>query len=318
MNSKEISWFHYPMGPTTRKYLNISDADYQGDNSPAPSESELTFFQEEMIGYCEKVKPTSSEFFVDLLEEWMNMGLAKAAIILFESYIDVFSADNDFRALQAVGNCYMMVSDLDEALEKLIDAHELEPKELSPLVNIAQIYYARHDDEKAYDWALAGLRLESNYGRLWELVASIYMEKSKDGISEKVKELAIELNSYAGLSLAAYLANDKDALLRAQYLELAYENGIRDEEFLVEYTAALGMAQQYDKIPSIVWNLEKVEKKTVSWKLWSHVAQAQLAMEQFERADEIIMKLEGIPDTPANVIKDLKTIYEQEGPQPKK
>ena len=144
------------------------------------------------------------------------------------------------------------------------------------------------------------------------------MEKSKDGISEKVKELAIELNSYAGLSLAAYLANDKDALLRAQYLELAYENGIRDEEFLVEYTAALGMAQQYDKIPSIVWNLEKVEKKTVSWKLWSHVAQAQLAMEQFERADEIIMKLEGIADTPANVIKDLKTIYEQEGPQPKK
>ena len=45
------------------------------------------------------------------------------------------------------------------------------------------------------------------------------------------------------LSLAAYLANDKDALLRAQYLELAYENGIRDEEFLVEYAAALGMAQ---------------------------------------------------------------------------
>ena len=32
------------------------------------------------------------------------------------------------------------------------------------------------------------------------------------------------------LSLAAYLANDKDALLRAQYLELAYDNGIRDEE----------------------------------------------------------------------------------------
>ena len=56
----------------------------------------------------------------------------------------------------------------------------------------------------------------------------------------------------------------------------------------------------------------------MSWKLWSHVAQAQLAMEQFERADEIIMKLEGIADTPANVIKDLKTIYEQEGPQPKK
>ena len=78
------------------------------------------------------------------------------------------------------------------------------------------------------------------------------------------------------------------------------------------------MAQQYEKIPSIIWNLENVDKKPVSWKLWSHVAQAQLAMEQFERADEVIMKLESIEETPANVIKDLKTIYEQEGPQPKK
>ena len=42
-----------------------------------------------------------------------------------------------------------------------------------------------------------------------------------------------------------------------------------------------------------------------------HVAQAQLAMEQFERAEEVIMKLESIKDTPANVIKDLKTIYDQ-------
>ncbi len=306
------------MGPVTRRYLNIADADYQGDNSPAPSESELTFFQEAMISMCEKQKPTSSSVFTELLEEWMNMGLSKAAIILFETYVDEFSADSDFNALQAAGNCYMMESDLDEAIEKLIDAHELEPKEISPLVNIAQIYYAQHNDEKAYEWALAGLRLEPNYSRLWELVASIFMEKTKEGLSDKIKDLAVELNSYAGLSLAAYLANDKDALLRAQYLELAYDNGIRDEEFLVEYTAALGMAQQYEKIPSIIWNLENVEKKAVSWKLWSHVAQAQLAMEQFERADEVIMKLESIEDTPANVIKDLKTIYEQEGPQPKK
>lgn len=318
MNQTDIKWLHYPMGPVTRRYLNISDADYQGDNSPAPSESELTFFQEAMISLAEKQKPASSSVFTELLEEWMNMGLAKAAIILFESYVDDFSADSDFNALSAVGNCYMIESDLDEAVEKLVDAHELEPKEISPLVNIAQIYYAQHNDEKAYEWAKAGLQLEANHSRLWELIASIFMEKTKEGLSDKIKDLAVELNSYAGLSLAAYLANDKDALLRAQYLELAYDNGIRDEEFLVEYTAALGMAQQYEKIPSIIWNLENVEKKAVSWKLWSHVAQAQLAMEQFERADEVIMKLESMKDAPANVIKDLKTIYEQEGPQPKK
>ena len=189
------------------------------------------------------------------------MGLSKAAIIMYESYIEDFDADSDYRALQAAGNSYMMEADLEEALDKLINAHELEPKELSPLVNIAQIYYAQHNDEKAYEWAVAGLRLEPNYGRLWELIASVFMEQSKEGVSDKVKELSVELNSFAGLSLAAYLADEKDALLRAQYLEIAYDNGIRDEEFLVEYTAALGMSQQYEKIPTIIWNLETVEKK---------------------------------------------------------
>ena len=57
---------------------------------------------------------------------------------------------------------------------------------------------------------------------LWELVARS-LWKNKGRLSGKIKDLAVELNSYAGLSLAAYLANDKDALLRAQYLELAYE-----------------------------------------------------------------------------------------------
>ena len=317
MTQTDTSWLHYPMGPATRNYLDISEVDYQGENSPAPSESELTYFQESMINLASAKKPSDQTQFVDLVEEWMNMGLSKAAIIMYESYIEDFDADSDYRALQAAGNSYMMEADLEEALDKLINAHELEPKELSPLVNIAQIYYAQHNDEKAYEWAVAGLRLEPNYGRLWELIASVFMEQSKEGVSDKVKELSVELNSFAGLSLAAYLADEKDALLRAQYLEIAYDNGIRDEEFLVEYTAALGMSQQYEKIPTIIWNLETVEKKQVSWKLWSHVAQAQLAMEQFERAEEVIMKLESIKDTPANVIKDLKTIYDQEGPQPK-
>ena len=213
---------------------------------------------------------------------------------------------DDFRALLSVGSSYMMEGVHQKATEYLGRAQELEPGELSPYVNMSAIYYSIEEDDDALVWAKAGLKVEANHQKLWEIIASVFLQKDRQTAGEHVEDIARDNNSYAGFSLAAELLNPGDALLKAQLLEEPFEAGIRDDEYLVEYTAALGLAQQFEKIPAILWQLERIEGKKASWKLQAHVAQAFFAMEQEKEAKEIIAQLEKNPETPQSIVSDLK------------
>lgn len=303
-------WNDFPMGPATRRFLNIDDERYAGEQGGRPSDELASKFQHELIKHIESQKVDNLLDFVDLLEEFTNMGMSPAAVKLYESN-DFEEASENFRAMLSVGCSYMMESDLENAEAALRKAQVLEPSEASPYVNLSNLFYSQHRDQDALIWAEAGLGAEANHHRLWELIASVYMTEDMETAGERVRKLAEEHNSYGGLSLAAHLIAPDDLLFKAQLLEKPFEAGIRDEEYLVEYSAALGLAQQFEKIPAILWQLERVEGKKASWKLKSHVAQAFFALDQEKEAEELIAGLEK-SDIPEGILNDLKQTHEQQ------
>ena len=303
-------WNNFPMGPACREFLEISKENYEGEQQSRPDEDTAVQFQSELLVHIESHKPKNVLEFVDLLEEFTNMGLSIASVKLYESN-DFPEASENFRAMLSVGSAYMMESDLESAESALKKAQALEPSEASSYVNLANLYYSQHRDKDSLIWAEAGLGAEPNHHRLWEVIASIFMAEDMAGAGDRVRQLAEDHNSFAGLSLAAHLIAPDDLLYKSQLLEKPFDSGIRDEEYLVEYTAALGLAQQFEKIPAVLWQLERVEGKKASWKLKSHVAQAFFAMDQEKEAKELIAGLEK-SDIPSGILTDLKQTYEQQ------
>ncbi len=308
---KLSDWYDFPMGPWTRAYLGISDEIYRGDSMPAATPERVAAFGGFLVDFFQDHKPDSQAQFVDLLEEWTSMGQSGAVVQLAEKYSE-FPIDGDFRACLALGSSLMLESELDEAATLLRQAQGLEPNELAPYVNLTSIYFAMEQDQEALKWADRALAIDHTNPRIWEIVASIYMYEDRATAGERVRVKAEAINSYAGLSLAAELIDPTDRLLKAQLLGDAFNAGARDDEFLIEYTAALGLAQQFEKIPQILWRLENMEKKTLHWKLYSHGAQAFLAMNQTEQADQLIKKAARSPHIPAKIIEDLQRIYDSE------
>lgn len=304
-----LDFCDYPMGPALRRFLGIDAAAYRGEGASQPSAERDQLFMCHLEGLVTETPVLERAALIDLLEELTAMGMSRLAILLREAN-PAPSLGEDFRAVLALGSAAMMEGELEEAEHLLLKAHLLEPEEAAPYLNLAEIYYATERDESALQWALAGLKLTPNRGRLWELVGSIHMVADGANASAKVRELALSLDSYSGLSLAAEMIDARDPLLKAQLLESLYEQGVRDDAFLVEYTAALGLARQYEKVPVIVWELEKIAGKAVPWQLYAHAAQAHLALGEEMRAAEILTRLERRGDCPSEVVADLRNTYE--------
>ncbi|MBC7659751.1 MAG: hypothetical protein H7249_08585 [Chitinophagaceae bacterium] len=307
----KADWYDYPMGPHLQAFLEISAADYRGEGAPAVSAERLQQFSSFLVDYFQDHKPQTHGEFVDLLEEMTSMGLS-GAVIQFADFNSDMPIEGDFRALLALGSSLMLESELDEAAMMLRQAQGLAPLELAPYLNLVSIYFSMEQDEEAMAWANRGLAFDANNPRLWEIVASIYMYADKATAGEKVRAKAEETLSYAGMSLAAELIDPNDRLLKAQLLGDAFNSGSRDDEFLIEYTAALGMAEQFEKIPQVLWRLENMEKKTLHWKLFAHGAQAFLAMNQQEQAQDLITKASRSPHIPAAIVADLQRVYDAE------
>lgn len=304
-------WYDYPMGPHLKAFIEIDESDYKGENAPSVSKERLLEFSSFLVDYFQDHKPQSAAQFIDLIEEMTSMGLSGAVVQLVD-FNPEFSIDGDFRACLALGSSLMLESELDEAAMFLRQAQGLAPMELAPYVNLTSIYFSMEQDEEALNWANKGLLLDANNPRLWEILASIYIYKDKATAGERVRAKAEETLSYAGMSLAAEIIDPNDRLLKAQLLGDAFNAGSRDDEFLIEYTAALGLAEQFEKIPQLLWRLENIEKKTIHWKLFAHAAQAFLAMNKQDEAQELIQKAARSPHIPATIIADLQRVYDSD------
>jgi len=304
------AWHDFPMGPSLRAYLGIKDRDYRGYKQQAEArEKEFELFFRQCLE-TKKIKDQSE--LLSILEELVGMRFPKLALFAQQLHPE-HGALTEFRGLLALGAAAMLLGDLDQAEEWLLQAQGMAPDELAPYTNLAQIYFHSHRDEESWQCLETALSLEANSRQVWELIARVKQALHPATAANEVRQLARDHASWAGSSLAAIMSDENDPLLRAQWLEEFHSQGLQDPEFLIEYTAALGIALQYEKIPPIVWQAKgQLDKgKSLPWQLYAHAAQAQIATENHEEARKLLdlALVEGtsLTDEVRRQLEELKT-----------
>jgi len=293
---------NFPMGPKLRTWFQVPDTSYRGHDNTSPTADDIANFTDAVLKHLQEFSPRDADHLVDLIEELVGMNLPLLAIKMVEAFPEIFPSE-DFRAQLHYGNASMLVGDLARAQLAFISAQQIVPEEPAPYINLAQIYC--HDGmlHEAYTWCLSGIDADANNPRLWELLAWVdknlsAQEKSNQECGERLAILARKKNSWAGTSLACELINSDDVLSKLAALEKFYDEGLRDEAFLVEFTALLGVTGEYDRIPAILWQAEKQSSQGLCWQLILHLAQAYMGLGRDDEAVQALDKLNKIKDLP--------------------
>lgn len=190
----------------------------------------------------------------------------------------------------------MLGGDLELAERCFIRAQELIPDESAPYVNLAQIYFHQHRDQECREWLEAGLRADLNNTRIWELLASVELAadqtpQRQNSCGKRLLAKAESESSWAGISLACDMMAPEEPHIKLGLLENLYHQGLRDHRFLVELTAVMGAAGQFNKISPVIWQAEKLASSPLPWQVLLHGAQAQLALGQPTMCLEYLEKL---------------------------
>jgi tetratricopeptide (TPR) repeat protein len=264
-------WQAYPVGPAIRKLFNIDDdlATKHWD------EDSVKDFEEDLYPYFNSYQIDSMEVFVDLMEELTLMKMTGLAVWLHEKY-PFLPVETDFRALLFLGSAYMIEGKSEQAISFFELAYDLVPEESAPAINLTKLHFQNGAMEEALAWAKKALRFSPNHYEVWQIVGYASM----DGLisPEDVGKLAELYRSYVGMSLYSYLVAEQDPAFKANLYYNLYNEGERSEEFLIEYTAALALAERFQEIPAVVHDAS--QRNITSWKLSIHAAQAFLALNE--------------------------------------
>jgi len=298
----EHPWAHYPMGPVLAKWLEIGKP--ANDMSDQNREGFINFILE----FGAEHAVNSEEKLIDLVDELVTMDLPLAALKLIDMNSQLWTR-RDFRGSLAEGIAAMITGELPRAELCFASAHESAPDEPAPYSNMAEILLMDQRFDEANQWVLTGLQAANNHYRLWELFLSLTRMKASDehSLARLVFEQANELNSWAGTSLAAEIDPEANPNTKVTLLEPFYHAGERDEEYLIEFTGALGASGEMEKIPQIVWTAERMAGKDLSWRLYIHCAQSYLAMGKHEDFIKTSQKLTSLKGVPPDVIIYLET-----------
>lgn len=297
----------YPMGPNVRRLLGLEDSDYRGHLAPQPLPDLQRLFGGVLDAAIEEAELPSSLALLDLLEELVAMDYPAHALRLADLNPNLLPAD-DPAGLMAIGNAAMLTGDMARAEICIRDAQALDPEEPAAYVNLLQILYQDARFEEAKEWCDAGLSVSPNHRKLWEYFADLLKRANQESAPDELRNRAEALNSWAGLSLACEMQMPGDARLQAEILGRLYEEGERSLEFLTEYTAALGGAEQYDRIPSIVLQAERFAVTAMPWQLIAHSLQAHLARGVLAPAASDFQKLQALGSVPDHVVKAFEQV----------
>ncbi len=301
-------WRDYPMGPVVRRYLGIDDDVYLGASQPGTQRDED--FEKFMARYLQQNPIESPDMATTMAEEFLGMGQPYLALVLASVYEDS-ALDHEFRWHFALGNAAHMSGDDQLAESYWRDAHRLIPDEPAPYVNLAELMFHQERDNEALEWSLACLEVDVNNTRIWETIAAIFQSRDATDVGSRLHQLAEERGSWAGVSLAALITDPDDRMLRAQRLQALYDGGLREGPFLVEFTAALGVALQYEKIPALLWQAEKDSRTRLPWQLYAHGAQAQLALNERAGAAKWLTRALADSDLPAQARPELESLLQE-------
>lgn len=300
-----------PMGPALRGWLGISECSYEGENQTDPGPETWAWFEDRLGQHAGDTPPPGSGELVDIIEELVGMRLPTSVVNIHNKFKDLFPPDN-FRVCQSMGAAHMLLGEHSKAGEFFDVATELEPGETAPWVNLAEICWALGEDDAAEEYCQSGLKTDPNHHRLLEILASVFLAEDRDGAGENIRAMGRRLRSWAGLSLAAELIDPADHLLKSQILREAWDWGERDPEFLTEYSAALGLAREYEKLKDIV--AVGTKGSNPPWRLYAHGIQGLLAEEKLDDARKLLDEAGEKTDLPGEVKEELFRLYDAEAP----
>ena len=300
---------NYPMGPKVRAFFDVSDDNYRGEIDPLYDENYRKQFADYFLSVASTKSDLSIDSLTDLIDELTAMDLPEVVLGLVERHPELLT-NRDFRCQLGIGVAAMLTENFNLSEDALRIAQEILPSEPAPYINIVQILLAQSRLDEALVWCESGLEAEPNNHSLWELMTRLREVTDGEAYPAMIMRLATRFNSWAGLSLAASLSTSGDRYMKVNLLEKLYAQGERADQFLIEYTAALGVAGDMEKIPQIIWLEETGKRNTsLSWQLYLHAAQAYLAMDRYEEALTYIEKSEQqkyIPDEARSAIDELR------------
>lgn len=293
-------WAHYPMGPKLTIWLAI------GQQAAELSDKDREGFTAFVINYGAEHAIKSEQALTDLVDELVTMDLPLAAMKLIDMNADIWTR-GDFRGVLAEGIAAMITGEFPRAELCFSAAQEIAPEEPAPYSNMAEILLMDQRLDEARQWIQSGLQAANNHYRLWELFLSLSRIDARDehSLATAVFAKAKQLNSWAGTSLAAEIDPEANPNTKVTLLEPFYTAGERDDEFLIEFTGALGASGDMEKIPQIVWSAERIAGRELSWRLYIHCAQSYLAMGKHSDFLKTADKLTTIKGIPPDVIKYL-------------
>lgn len=298
-------WQDYPMGPKLRDFLQAGP----GHPDSKAFEPEIkNAFGAQFLAQSKALRPDEEQL-TDLLDELLTMDMPHYVLKAIDQHPDIWLRAS-FRGANIEGIASLLVAELERAKECFYLAQEIMPLEPGPYVNLSQIFQHEGLWEESYEWLKAGLEVDKNHFPSWELVAKYFHQVSAEPLSA-LRELAEKLDSWVGFSLLLELDPVRDAIKKVEIFSRYYQKGLRSDEFLIDYTAALGMAGDYTKIGPVAWELEQVMQKPVPWKLRIHELQAILAMgekEAFikEAKAKIVQKI-----FPGRIEEELKAMIDE-------
>lgn len=311
-------WHDYPMGPTLQGYLGISDEDYigrQAKPSPERDDDFRVFFS----AYLTANPIDHEQMGVGIMEELNLMDLPDMAFAVFDQTFGPDQAESSYDISMAAGTTLFMLGEAARGESYFLAAYEISPEEVGPMVNLAQICYAGGRDDEALEWIEAGLALNKNHQKLWELLASLKMAKVAGdngptdvrapeftSVYKEVMAKAFQMNSYLGVALACDLLYGDAPELKQKELAKLYDGGVREPYFLVEYTAILGECQQYQQLVQVVWQAMTDQGGSVAWQVIAHGAQGHLAMSNKPEAEKLYAALSRRDDVPEQHLTELR------------
>lgn len=263
--------------------------------------------------------------FHSLVAELSTLGEHTAVLCCIDTHAHLWK-QTSFSHLLAEGAAAMVCGQNDRAELCLKKAHHQMPEESAPMVNLVKIFLDAGRLPEAEEWLDAGLMVHPNDSGFWNLYADLLVEGKLDRTQmfETIMEKAGSHKSWLGESLAwdymlrlGEASNDPNHpserdlyRKKAESLEAFYHQGVRDLDFLVEYSGALGASGEYSKIPPLVWQARH-SSHSLPWKLELHGVQATLAMGQTQKGLELLNELltsqsESLPAHHLTHLQDLK------------
>ena len=298
-NTQSQVLLNHTLGPKLKHW--ITQQQPEAFNQPFSSK-ELDLFLQDQI---EHNHIQNNVQLASLVDELVSMNKPQFALNLIDHHQELWSDDN-FMQIRSEGIASMLTNNIDRAICCFKKALLLNPNEVASYVNLSQLYGQQQKWTKAQEYCLTGLKRAKNYPPLWESLWRALSHNNPSLAETKLKELAQEMDAWAGFSLFFALTQPNSQQAQLDNLINYYNKGLRDLDFLLEYTGLLGNLEQYETIEAVLGS-----QRRLPWQLQLHQLQAYLAQDKHLLFLEMASKLLKQPTLPHKNRKDLEQlVYE--------